>query len=373
MKKKFILFVCGCFGLVLFAMAISFYRNYWLLNGSSSKPRPKPILIENDKNTEYVLGNLSYPNIESIFSDKHVWTATLSAEKVTKILVTGDILPARSVNAQVVSKNNPLWPYEKVLTFINNLNADITFVNLESPLIKNCPVTHFGMIFCGDIRNIEGLKALGTNIASLANNHTGNFGTKGFNETITNLKNSGIKIAGIGEPIYFENNGIKFAFLAFNDIEKNNIGMDLAEEDVIKSQLSTAGKNADIVIVMFHWGSEYRAQPDERQIQLAHYTIDHGADLIVSNHPHWIQPLEIYKEKIIMYAHGNFIFDQMWSEETRTGVLGLYTFYLKDLIDVEFFPIKIFDYGQAELLAGTDKLKVINEMKTRSYLLQSGR
>ncbi|EKD67007.1 MAG: hypothetical protein ACD_48C00640G0003, partial [uncultured bacterium] len=98
------------------------------------------------------------------------------------------------------------------------------------------------------------------------------------------------------------------------------------------------------------WGEEYTATPSARQKELAHFIIDSGADLILGNHPHWIQPPEVYSGKYIMYAHGNTIFDQMWSEETKIGVIGKYTFSGMRLVDVEFIPTYIQDYGQPTLV-----------------------
>ena len=369
--KKVVLIICGSIVLTLVAVTISYSQRLWFLTELISKPPIVSELISDGKSkTDFI--NLPNPSIDSIFSENHTWTATLSAEKITKILVTGDVLPARSVNAGVVARNNPLWPYEKVSEFINSLNADITFVNLETPLLNECPVTNEGMIFCGTSRSIEGLQAIGADIVGVANNHTGNHGTEGLKETVEHIRNAGMIPVGIEGPIYKVTKGTKFAFLAYNDIEKLNNGLDLAEESVISAHIDSAKKNADVVIVQFHWGAEYQAQPDKRQIYLAHFVIDQGADLVVSNHPHWIQPIEIYKGKVIMYAHGNFIFDQMWSEKTREGVLGLYTFYGTNLIDIEFFPLKIYDYGQAVFMGGSEKRKVIDEIRKESYLLQSG-
>ncbi len=325
-----------------------------------------PKLIRDDR-SQYAP---KIPTLETIFTNSHSWIATLSAEKITKILVTGDILPARSVNAGVIARNNPLWPYEKISGFINTLNVDITFINLETPLLDNCPITHEGMIFCGISKNIEGLKLISADVVSIANNHTGNHGVSGIKETLRHIKTAGMIPVGFEGPVYMEVKDVVYAFIAYNDIEKLDNGLDLAEESVISEHIKRAKKNADVVIVMFHWGTEYQSQPDNRQKYLAHYTIEQGADLIVSNHPHWIQPLEIYKGKVIMYAHGNFIFDQMWSEETRTGVLGLYTFYDKQLVDIEFFPLKIYDYGQAVFLEDIEKQKVISEMKKESLILE---
>ena len=104
---------------------------------------------------------------------------------------------------------------------------------------------------------------------------------------------------------------------------------------------------------------------------MAHLAIDSGADLIIGNHAHWIQPLEIYKDKLIMYAHGNFIFDQMWSQETREGVVGKYTFYNKKLVDVEYSPIQIDDYGQPHFVEGEQKERMLKNLHKISHDYQT--
>jgi len=114
----------------------------------------------------------------------------------------------------------------------------------------------------------------------------------------------------------------------------------------VKKGIFEAKKEADIVIVSMSWGVEYTDKPSDRQIALAHLAIDSGADLIIGNHPHWIQSDEQYNNTYIKYAHGNLVFDQMWSEETKKGVIGKYTFENGKLINKEFIPIYIKDYGQ---------------------------
>ena len=104
---------------------------------------------------------------------------------------------------------------------------------------------------------------------------------------------------------------------------------------------------------------------------LGHFTIDSGADLVIGNHPHWIQPIEIYKGKLITYAHGNFVFDQEWSLKTKQGVVGKYTFYDNQLVDVEFLPIQIENYGQPFFLAGQAKKSILESMKIQSKIFSS--
>lgn len=279
------------------------------------------------------------------------------------LIATGDIIPARSVNFQAISRNNFKWAFENTAEFLKN--ADITLINLESPLIKNCKPTNSGMVFCGDERHIDGLLFAGVDVANLANNHSQNYGTDGIKNTVELLNKNGIAATGVNGAVFKEINGIKFAFLGYNDIS----GGYIASNKQIASEIKNAKNNADVVVVSFHFGDEYTAQPNKRQKELAHLAIDSGADLIIGNHPHWIQPTEKYKGKFITYAHGNFIFDQMWSEKTKEGVIGKYTFSGKNLVDVEFLPIKIENYGQPYFLEGAEKERILEEMENGSKRL----
>jgi poly-gamma-glutamate synthesis protein (capsule biosynthesis protein) len=237
--------------------------------------------------------------------------------------------------------------------------------------VKNCPITQEGMIFCGDPKNVEGLKFAGVDVANLANNHIENYGQKGVEETTNLLNGSSILATGISGPAFAYVRGLKFAFLGYNDISCQSQNISCSNDEKIAKEVVEAKTNSDIVIVAFHWGTEYTSQPTERQQKLAHLAIDSGADLIIGNHPHWIQPVENYGGKIITYAHGNFVFDQMWSQKTREGVVGKYTFYDKNLVDVEFLPVQIDDSGQPYFLEGKDKQRILDEMKQESIKLAS--
>jgi len=306
-------------------------------------------------------------SLEKIFGENHEWVATLSAEKVRTLIATGDVIPARSVNYQTVSRNNFKWPFEKTAEIIKN--ADITFINLESPLVGDCPLTNEGMIFCGDSRHLEGLVYGGVDVVSLANNHAGDYGGEGIEETTNLLDSVGILATGKSGPVFKDIRDLRFAFLGYNDIDQKKEGISWVDKDKISKEVREARNKSDIVVATFHWGTEYVSQPTERQRELAHLAIDAGADLVIGNHPHWIQPVEIYKGKVIVYAHGNFIFDQMWSPETKEGIVGRYTFYDKNLVDVEFLPIEIKDFGQPYFLEGEKKRAILEEMQNQSFLL----
>lgn len=308
------------------------------------------------------------PAIDQIFSENHDWTASLPSNRKRVLIATGDVIPARVVNIQVTKFNNFNWPYEKTADILRE--ADITFINLETPLIKGCPLVNEGFKFCGNDRNVEGLLFAGVDIASFANNHAGNYGLDAINYTATLLNTNGIQTTGLNGPVYNDVRCLKFAFLGYNDIGYKQEGISWADEAKISSDIAEAKKNAGVVIVTFHWGEEYREQPDNRQKNLGHFAIDAGADLVIGNHPHWIQPIEIYKEKLITYAHGNFVFDQEWSLKTKQGVVGKYTFYDNKLVDVQFLPVLIENYGQPYFLTGETKKDILESMLFHSQNLK---
>ncbi len=283
------------------------------------------------------------------------------------IIVTGDVIPARSVNSVMERKKDFLYPWGKTADFLRF--SDVLFINLETPLLPVCSITDEGMKFCGSARVIEGLKYSGIKVANLANNHAGNYGEVGLQKTRELLEKNGIQIVGMEKPALIQIRDKKFGFLGYNDIEKQEgIGMSLASESNIASDVSKLKKETDFIIVTFHWGIEYTGSPSGRQRELAHVAIDSGADLVVGNHPHWVQGVEIYKNKFITYAHGNFIFDQMWSQETREGVVGKYIFDKFGLKDVSFYPVIIENYSQPRFAKVNEAEKILKRMKNNTFI-----
>ncbi|HLB60962.1 MAG TPA: CapA family protein [Patescibacteria group bacterium] len=297
-------------------------------------------------------------SLDRIFSEDHTWIATLAAERVRTVIATGDVLLARAVNLRMIRYNNFLWPFEKTADILRS--ADITVINLETPLIKNCPVTAEGMIFCGDQRNVEGLVFSGVDVVTIANNHIGNWGQQGVDDTVAILSNAGMIPVGNTNPGMITIGDSRFTFLGYNDVGKQT-GVRHVDDGTFEDDIRLAKQNADVVTVSFHWGVEYTHKPTGRQIDIAHRTIDAGADLVIGNHPHWVQPPEIYQGKLIVYSHGNFIFDQMWSQKTREGIVGRYTFYDDTLIDAEFLPVIIEDFGQPRW-ANDEEKRIMDEI-----------
>lgn len=339
----------------------SVYKNIDVTNFRYKVKRFDKPKVENENTNQTINSTIEdnsitiekiFDGIDSDTNNDSTWT----------LLVGGDVMIGRTVNYKTLTYNDFDWPYKNITTLIDS--ADYTFVNLESPVIDNCPIKNDGLIFCGDNRHIPAMSRAGIDIVSLANNHTLNQGISGLENTINLLNKNNIVSVGVENPIYIDIEDQKIAFLGYNEIECYP-GVACIDEQQIKADIEVAKANSDYVIIMYHWGGEYRDYPTDYQVEVAHYSIDYGADLVLGNHPHWIQPFEIYEDKLIMYSHGNTVFDQMWSAKTREGVFAKYIFNGANLIDVELYPTLIEDYGQPYLLEGnakSEKLEFIEEI-----------
>ena len=315
-------------------------------------------------------GRLPVLSLQSLFHPRYL--VPNDPTKVRTLLVTGDVIPARGVNYYATARRDFLWPFRPTADYTKN--ADITYINLESPLFAGCPVVATATFtFCGDARFINGLTLMGAKVANLANNHTSNYGAEGITLTDNLLQQHGIKTSGLGPVAVIDVRGIKFGFVGFNGVGR------AIDKTAVLAGIARARQLADIVVVQFHWGKEYERQPmadphvptPDDPVAIGHAAIDWGADIVIGNHPHWYQGIEVYHDRLITYAHGNFVFDQMWSEETREGVIGTYKFYGTQLVAATWKAVRIYDYGQPVFMNATDNATALQTMEAASDELAS--
>ena len=248
-----------------------------------------------------------------------------SRDNMITIVMGGDVMLGRSVNTRLARTRDYTWPFYYIGDDFRS--ADLAYVNLESPLTTSCHPTDTGMRLCGYQSNVNSLLAAGVDVASLANNHALDYGSVGLIETKQVLALNNIEVSGVGGVVIKEVKGLKVAFVSFNDVGSLS-GIDSVTDTILKKRLEEAASLADFVVATFHWGREYESSPTSRQISLAHQAVSLGADLVVGAHPHWIQTKEIFQGVPIYYSLGNTIFDQEWSEQTKTGLI--LKVYIKD-------------------------------------------
>jgi poly-gamma-glutamate capsule biosynthesis protein CapA/YwtB (metallophosphatase superfamily) len=242
--------------------------------------------------------------------------------------------------------------------------ADIAMANFENPAPDNPTWHKSGTRFSAEPRFIDGLKNVGIDYVSLANNHIRDAGGNGLLQTIANIEKRGIAYSGAGKnlaaartPAILDAAGTKVAILGYDAIASyyhataTKIGSaGLTAKNVKEDVAAARAAGADLVIVFPHWGTEYDPTPFANQKKLARMIIDSGADMIIGNHAHWAAAMEIYKGKPIWYALGNFVFDQTWSELTMEGITLELTFRGSALVQVHIRPHIILDKAQPNFL-----------------------
>lgn len=162
---------------------------------------------------------------------------------------------------------------------------------------------------------------------TLANNHTDNQGVDGFAETQQQLDKNGIQYFGHYDPRALNDlcDVISLPVTVTNDdtsITKGKLPIALCGyHGVFRIPLPDSVAVMEPysklmpVIAMPHMGAEYKPAPDQIKTDFYHSLIDGGADMVLGDHPHWIQNTESYKGHLIVYSMGNFMFDQQDTPE----------------------------------------------------------
>ena len=211
---------------------------------------------------------------------------------------------------------------------------DLTIVNFEGTLTdtKYVPSSKKGNDFLFSISPsyVSVLTDNSVEAVSLENNHIMDHGEEGYEDTKNTLRQAGVIYASSDEIGIFEFQGIQVAMLSYLCIDRYGKpfgGYDTFEEKVC-ADISEAKQYYPLVIVSFHWGIEAQYVPTENQIRLGRMAVDSGADLIIGNHPHRIQPIEFYNGAFICYSLGNFSF--AGNTKPREAIIFQIRYRIKD-------------------------------------------
>lgn len=297
--------------------------------------------------------------------------------KKVKLKAFGDIM-AHMVQIQYAqNKGGGDYDFTDQFTYLKDFieDSDIAIGNYETTTNPDLPYAGFPR-FNAPAAYLRDLKDTGFDIVSTANNHSMDTELEGVLSTMDSAKEAGLDYVGSFKDkteriLYKEVKGIKFAFLAYTygcngreDLvipreEVENLAY-LSDEEQIKKDIKRAkASGADFIVVYPHWGIEYQSMPNETQTRLGRNMIEWGADLVIGNHPHVVEPVELYEAKdgregLIAYALGNFISYQNYENNKDIRVehsLALEIDLEKDLTsgnkkisDVTFHPIWVGTY-----------------------------
>lgn len=234
----------------------------------------------------------------------------------------GDVILTGHVETRL-KENGYDFPYVHVHPYFQQ--DDFTVANLETPVTKNgTPASNKEFVYKSPPEAIPAMKEAGIDLVNLANNHSMDQGESGLLDTFQVLEDNGLEYVGAGPdakrayaPAYVERNGIRMAFFGFSRVVpnvswyagKNKPGIAVSYDPAKAVEaIQLARGQADLVIVIAHWGKEREDYPVDHQMELSRAYIDAGADLVIGGHPHVLQGFEQYNEKWIAYSLGNFIF-----------------------------------------------------------------
>jgi len=295
-----------------------------------------------------------------------------------RIIIGGDICPLGKVE-KLFSEGAADKIFNDLLEEINT--ADLSIVNLECPLIsRQTPITKLGPVLGAKTECIEGFKAAKWQVLNVANNHSFDHGTVGFDETLNTIKNAGLNVVGAG--INIEQAQIPFVTQINN---QRIVIFAMAEREFSIADENTPGanpldlinfvyaikkyKNDGVFIVLIHGGNEYYPYPSPEFLRRCRFMVDMGADAVICSHTHCPLPWEIYAGKPIIYGLGNLIFEAI-GESTADWYEGYLAQITIDKTQINFEPIP---YNQSLNTIGCRKMSSNDQKLFLESVTQKGR
>jgi poly-gamma-glutamate capsule biosynthesis protein CapA/YwtB (metallophosphatase superfamily) len=247
------------------------------------------------------------------------------------LLFIGDIMGHDEQIWSAENRETHTFNYDDVFRYIKPIlsESDIAIANFEVTL-AGPPYMGYPQ-FSSPADLAAACRNAGIDYLVTANNHAADRGEKGIISTINKLDSIGIAHTGTFlnsacrdslSPLMIYRNGTSIALLNYtygtNGIKvPEPVIVNALDKDQITSDVERArSKNADIIILFLHWGTEYDTIPSKSQTDLAEYFFSIGVDLIIGSHPHvmqkmvWVKNPSPGKDGVVIYSLGNFVSNQ---------------------------------------------------------------
>lgn len=245
-----------------------------------------------------------------------------------QIAAVGDMMLGRSINMHVERTGEVDYPFAAMSSLLNT--ADLRIGNLECVISELGEAAYKAYAFRVGYWGIESLARARFDVLSLGNNHALDFGPEAMLDTLSRLRAAGITVVGAGATEadarthqVVDVGGLRLAFLGTVNTSKERYGFDPSataatamtpgvawgDPEKLRADVQAAAKDADLVIVMLHSGTEWRIEPTKIQQALARAAVDAGAAVVIGAHPHVMQGVEYYQDGFIAYSLGNFVFE----------------------------------------------------------------
>lgn len=264
-------------------------------------------------------------------ADKSAPAADEAEEKPVTLTVTfaGDCTLGTDENFDASRNFTARWEAENEdpAYFLKNVADlfgadDLTVVNMEGTLTDSTERADKQFAFKGPAEYAKILSSASVETASVANNHSADYGQQSLDDTIEALDAEGIESFGYDRICYRDVKGVKVALIGAAFPEDSDDNRKQMTDNIAKAR----EEGAQLVLVYVHWGIEREYTPTQDQIDMGHAAVDAGADLVVGGHPHVIQGYEVYQGRYIVYSLGNFCFGGNSNPEDKDCMIFQQTF-----------------------------------------------
>lgn len=249
-----------------------------------------------------------------------------------KIIVAGDML-AQECNVDLFVQGNVDELFGgKMLEFFRE--ADLRICNLEGALTDSTRrIDKSGPCISAAPESAAGIRALGIDCASIANNHIMDYGVEGYRSTLEALDRYGIKSVGCGEnavlarrPVLFKSGGLEIGVYSCAEYEftiagEKRPGANAFDALYVLDDIAALKQTADYVVVLYHGGKEFYRYPVPYVQKRCRRMVEKGADIVLCQHSHCIGCHERWGGGEILYGQGNFIFHREDDAYRHTGLL----------------------------------------------------
>ena len=251
------------------------------------------------------------------------------ADTTITLTFTGDVTlggeawlePSEDSFASLYEKNGPTYFLGNFAEFF--AEDDLTIVNLEGVLSDDANLKtvqqgkNGSYFFKGKTEYVNVLTAASVEAASIANNHTYDYGEQGLKDTIAALEGAGVEWFGTHDShttdtekfLFYEKDGVTICLMSvyWDDYlqgKKDGCGAFLSKEI---ARIKSSGE-ADAIIAILHGGQEYGRHATNPQKVFTKMAFDAGADLVICHHAHVVMGMDVINNRSAFYSLGNFCF-----------------------------------------------------------------
>jgi poly-gamma-glutamate capsule biosynthesis protein CapA/YwtB (metallophosphatase superfamily) len=283
----------------------------------------------------------------------------------------GYVRLAEARNGPIPRPVDMTWPWGDALELLERAAPDVRLVNLETSVTRCADAAPGkGIHYRMHPANLPCLLAARPDACVLANNHVLDFGRRGLADTLHELRSAGLRTVGAGrdaaqawQPAVLPvgaartlivafgtpSSGIPPAWAATRDQAGVAFVPRLSAEQAgeIADRVRRSRRPGDLVICSVHWGSNWGYRVDQDQVGFAHALIDGGVDVVHGHSSHHPRPIEVYRDRLILYGCGDLINDyegirghERYRDELRLVYLAQVRSGTGELISLRMAPLR---------------------------------